>query len=118
MSCAQVQTAIRAINQTCHLDRGKEPLYRSPGKYLKPLEIIFSGFTREDDAPVPELVVPVGVPNQCVAVGQCSAATPKDATIGDLVIIAFIIYYEWANTPRNVKKQDANNTVSAERYCI
>ena len=91
VSCARVKTAIRAINQTCQLDRGKEPLYRAPEKYLKPLEITFAGFEREDEAPVPELAVPVGVPNQCVTVGQCSAASPKDQAIGDLVLIAF--YY-------------------------
>ena len=119
MSCARVQTAIRAINQTCQLDRRKEPLYRSPEKYLKPLEMIFSGFTREEDALVPELAVPVGVPNQCVAVGQCSAATAKDAAIGDLVIIAFYYLLRVGEYTQKCKKNhDANDTVSAERYFI
>jgi len=49
---------------------------------------MLSGFTREDDAPVSEIAVPVAVPNQCVDIGLCLAATPKEQAIGDLIVIA------------------------------
>ena len=37
VSCSRVQTAVRAIGQTCELDLGHNPVYRAPIQYLMPL---------------------------------------------------------------------------------
>ena len=65
VTTARVQTAIRAVGQTCELDLGNNPLYRAPERYIKPLELLFAGYRKEDPIPVPEIAVPVGVPNHC-----------------------------------------------------
>jgi len=62
-------------------------LYRAPEKYLEPLELVFAGFTKEDKALMPQIAVPVGVPEQCAIMGLCSAETPKEQAVGDLVLI-------------------------------
>ena len=62
VSSARVQTAIRAIGQTCELERGENPLYRAPQTYLRPLKHMFAGFRKDDKLPVPEIAIPVAVP--------------------------------------------------------
>jgi len=57
VSCARAQTAVKAIGQTCELEKRYNPLYRAPEKYLKPLELMFAGLTREDKLPVPQIAV-------------------------------------------------------------
>ena len=44
VTCPRVQTAVRAIGQTCELDLGHNPLHRAPDRSLKPLELMFAGF--------------------------------------------------------------------------
>ena len=82
-SCSRVQRAVRAISQTCELDKGYNSLYRPPGKYLKPLELMFSGFINEDKLSVPQIAVPVVVPQQMAMVGMVKEATPKEQAVGD-----------------------------------
>ena len=50
-----------------------------------------AGFRKEDPLPVPQLAVPVSVPQQIAKLGLHSAATPKEQAVGDLALIAF--YY-------------------------
>ena len=52
---------------------------------------MFAGFRKNDKLPVPELAVPVGVPEQMANVGLLSGATPKEQAMGDFGLIAF--YY-------------------------
>ena len=87
VSCARIQTAIRAINETFQLNRGTYPLYQATEKYLKPIELMFAGFAKEDKAPVPHIVVLVGVPEQCDPMGLCSAAKTKEQVVGGSVLI-------------------------------
>ena len=91
VSTPRVQTAVRAVGQTCELDIGNNPLYRAPERYLKPLELQFAGFRKEDPIPVPEIAVPVTVPNHVWSTRHHAAATHHDRTVGDLTLIAF--YY-------------------------
>ena len=91
VSTARVQTAVRAIGQTCELDRGVNPLYRAPEKYLRPLEHMFAGFRKSDKLPVPEIAIPVGVPDQMATVGMAPIASPREQAVGDFGLIAF--YY-------------------------
>jgi len=78
VSCSRVQTEVRVIGQTCELDKGYNPLYRAPEKYIKPLELIFSGFIKEDKLPVPQIAVPVVVPQQMVMARMTKEATSKE----------------------------------------
>ena len=69
----RIQTVVRAISQTCELDKGYTPLYQAPEKYLKPLELI-----RENKLPVPQIAVPTVVPQQMALVGMATDATAKE----------------------------------------
>ena len=89
VSCSRVQTAVRVIGQTCELEKGYNSLYRAPEIYLKPLELMLSGFTKEDKLLVPQITVPVVVPQQMVMVGMAKEATPKEQAVGYLGLIAF-----------------------------
>ena len=91
VTCPKVQTAARAIGQTYELDLGFNPLYRAHERYLKPIEIMFSGFRQEDPLPVSEIAIPVGVAQQIACIGLMDGATPKETTVGDLTLITF--YY-------------------------
>ena len=90
-SCARVQVAVRAIGQTCEMDLVRNPLYRAPNQYLKPLEVMFAGYRKEDPLPMPEISIPVGVPEQIAYIGLHSAATQKEKAVGDWALISF--YY-------------------------
>lgn len=89
----RVRTALRAVGQTCKLDIGVNPLYRKHAdtKYLKPLERQLEGYRRNDPIPVPEIAIPVNVPNQVYAVGKEESSNKKDKAVGELSLIAF--YY-------------------------
>ena len=50
---------------------------------------MFSGMRRTDKIPVPQIAVPVIVPQQIAAVGLGSAATEKEKTVGDFALIQF-----------------------------
>ena len=63
--CLLVLIFAVCYGQTCELDIGNNPLYRAPERYIKPLELLFAGYRKEDPIPVPEIAVPVGVPNHC-----------------------------------------------------
>lgn len=73
---------IRAIGQTCELEQENNPLYQAPEQYLRPLELMFAGFSKDNKLPVPKLVVPVAVPGKMVTIGMLEAATPKEQTVG------------------------------------
>ena len=91
VSAARVQAAVRAIGQTCELERRNNPLYRAPQTYLRPLEHMFAGFRKNDNLPVPEIAIPVAVPEQMATVGMAPSASSKEQAVGDFGLIAF--YY-------------------------
>ena len=68
VSTARVQTAIRDIGQTCKLERGINFLYRAPQKHIRPLIHMFTGFKKGGKLPVPEIAIPVGVPDQMATI--------------------------------------------------
>ena len=115
VSCARVATAVRAIGQTCEMERGYNPLYRAPERYLRPIELMFAGFRRDDTIPVPEIAVPVSVPQQCAMAGLSAAATPKDEAIGDLALISF--YYLLRVGEYTQKRRKGNTRTIQFRWC-
>jgi len=50
---------------------------------------VFPGFKHEDKLPVPELAVPVSVPQHMEMLGLAPDATPKEQTVGGFGLIAF-----------------------------
>ena len=44
---------------------------------------MFSGFINEDKLSVPQIAVPVVVPQQMAMVGMVKEATPKEQAVGD-----------------------------------
>ena len=115
VSCARVQVAMRAIGQTCELDLNRNPLYRAPEKYLKQLEIMFAGFRREDPIPLPEIAVPVSVPQFMAKMGLSPSATPKEQAVGDLALIAF--FYLLRVGEYTQKKKRKNTRTVQFRLC-
>jgi len=68
-----------------------QPFIQAQERYLKPIEMMFAGFRREDPLPVLEIAILVGVAHQAACIGLVDGATPKETTVGDLTLIAF--YY-------------------------
>jgi len=89
VTCPKVQTAVRAIDQTCELSLGCNPLFRTHERYLKPIELMFADFRPEDPLPVPEIEIPVGIAQQVTYIGLVEGDTTKETTVGDLTLVAF-----------------------------
>jgi hypothetical protein len=66
----------------------QSPLYREPGKYNLSTQRLVEGFRREDPPSVPQLAVPVSVPNHCYKAARLSSS-PNVQAIGELTLIAF-----------------------------
>jgi len=115
VTCARVQVAVRVIGQTCEMDLGRNSLYRAPERYLKPLEIMSEGFTKMDPIPVPQVAVPVSVPEQVALWGLQKDATPKEAAIGDLALISF--YYLLRVGGYTQKKRKVSTRTIQFRMC-
>lgn len=69
-----------------------------------PIEHMFAKFRRDDLIPVPEIAVPVAIPEQYAIVGLLSAATPKETAIGDLVLISYFYLLRVGEYTKNVEK--------------
>ena len=76
---------------------------------------MFAGFRRDDPIPVPEIAVPVSVPQQCAMAGLSSAATPKDEAIEDLAIVSF--YYLLRVGEYTQKRRKGNTRTIQFRWC-
>ena len=85
-----VQVALRAIGTTCELDGLPNPIYRSEGRYLKPLERQIESFRRQDPPPSHKLAVPVSVVEHLLRVAN-KANNEKLNAEANLTCIAF--YY-------------------------
>ena len=85
VSVGEVAKALAAVSKTIELAGETSPIYRAPNKYTYPVERLIEGFHREDPPPVPQLAVPVTVPQEL----QRAAKSVKQRTVADLSIIAF-----------------------------
>ena len=104
----QVQTvtdALSAITKTIELAGQLSPIYKADGKYTTTLQRMIEGFRREDPPSIPQLAVPIMVPNLCYNAGIQSKCPFKQAT-GCLVIIAFFYLLRVGeyNPPRYVTR--------------
>jgi hypothetical protein len=79
-----------AISTTIELAGKQSPLYKDKEKQTYTLNIqrMIEGFQRDDPPAIPQLAVPVTVPNLCFDTGHKNGS-PKAKAIGDLTLIAF-----------------------------
>jgi len=85
-----VTEALAAISKTIELVGEQSPVYQAPNQYKLPLERLVEGFRREDPPAIPQLAVPVTVPNECQAFAE-GQSDPGICATADLITIAF--YY-------------------------
>ena len=85
-----VSNALAAISKTIELACQQSPVYKEPGKYILPVERCLEGFRRQDPPSVPQLAVPVTVPEESAKRGWASN-NPHRQAVGDLSLIAY--YY-------------------------
>ena len=85
-----VADALSAVAKTFELAGKPSPIHQAHETYTTPVARLMEGFRREDPPPVPQLAVPLSVPEHMVTTGLASKCT-KTQAIGDLATIAF--YY-------------------------
>ena len=85
-----VTEAISAISKTIELAGYNSPVYRSPNVYNLSIQRLVEGYKREDPPSVPQLAVPVAVPENMADIAYHSDC-PLLQAIVDLAVIAF--YY-------------------------
>jgi hypothetical protein len=98
-----VADALSAVSATIMLAGEQSPVYQR----------LIEGYRRQDPPAVPQLAVPVTVPNMCLAMGYKTTDTKKQA-IGDLAIMAF--YYllrvgEYTKSTRKKQKSNSKRTI-------
>ena len=85
-----VADALAAVSKTIQLAGEPSPVYQTEGTYILPVARLMESYRRTDSPPVPQLALPVAVPEHCRKSAYATAC-PKSHAIGDLAIIAF--YY-------------------------
>ena len=86
-----VTDALASISKTIQLAGEPSPLYRAENTYHLPLQRLVEGFRREDPPSVPQLAVPITVPNMCYSTSMLPDALQSQRAAGQLTLIAF--YY-------------------------
>ena len=87
---SSVKDALAAISKTFQLVGQQSPIYETEGEYILPVKRCLEGFRREDPPTIPQLAVPVAVPEELAKLSYCSTC-PFQQAIGDLGLIGF--YY-------------------------
>ena len=85
-----VKDALSAVSKTFQLAGESSPVYQANETYTIPVARLVEGYRREDPPPVPQLALPIIVPEELLKRGKESKNTTTQA-IGDLTLIAF--YY-------------------------
>ena len=85
-----VANALASISKTIELAGEHSPVYTSPDTYILPVQRCLEGFRQEDPLAIPQLAVPVAVPNEAFKIAY-QTPNPYSQATGDLILIAF--YY-------------------------
>jgi hypothetical protein len=85
-----VTDALAAISKTCQLVGQQSPVYETEGEYILPIQRLVEGFKRSDPPAIPQMAVPVSVPEMAARLGYITN-NPRAQAVGDLTLIAF--YY-------------------------
>ena len=96
------------------LDTGRNPIQYAPGRYLRPVKHQVATFRNEDPVPVPELAVPVALPNKAYQLLSGPTSTEKDNALGDLVLIGFY-YLLRVGEYTTKKKKERRRT---QQFCL
>jgi hypothetical protein len=91
VTVSTVQNGLSAITKTLKLAGKSSPLYKEgTDKYKTTIQRLIEGYQRQDPPVVPQIAVPVAVPNLVFTQGHASGES-KQKAIGNLSLIAF--YY-------------------------
>jgi hypothetical protein len=85
-----VTEALSAVAKTLQLAGEQSPIHEAEGIYKIPVARLVEGYRREDPPSVPQLAIPVSVPEEMQRAGYNTKSATKQA-IGDLGVLAF--YY-------------------------
>jgi hypothetical protein len=85
-----VRDALSAVSKTFELVGLQSPILQTQGSYKVPVGRLVEGFKRQDPLAVPQLAIPIKVPQECRRAGAASGCAKLEA-VGDLALIAF--YY-------------------------
>ncbi len=88
---SSVKDALAAISKTFQLVGQQSPIYKTEGEYILPVKRYLEVFRQEDPPTIPQLAVPVAVPEELVKLSYCSTC-PFQQAIGDLGLIGFYYY--------------------------
>ena len=102
-----VSNALAAISKTIELAGQQSPVYQAPETYILPIQRCLEGFRRQDPPAIPQLAVPVTLPNEALKHAYTST-NPQVRATGDLIVVAFFYLLrsgEYTN-PRQVKEND------------
>ena len=83
-----VTDALAAISKTCELVGQCSPVYKSEGTYILPVQRVVEGFRRQDPPAIPQMAVPVEVPETAKRLVYLTS-DPRQHAVGDLSVIAF-----------------------------
>ena len=115
-----VTDALASISKTIQLAGEQSPLYRDDKRYQLCIERLVEGFRREDPPAIPQLAIPIDVPNLCYTASLQSNDPEQEAT-GALTLIAFYYllrvgeYTQPRYVYRNGRKDRATRTV---QFCV
>mmetsp|Transcript_36829 Transcript_36829/g.82805 ORF Transcript_36829/g.82805 Transcript_36829/m.82805 type:complete len:416 (-) Transcript_36829:347-1594(-) len=111
IAAGSVASAITAVGQAISLDTGVNPTKNEGSKELiYPLQVMMSGFKKEDPATVKKLPIEVDVPEYLASLGRHAGSSERDQAIGDLSLIGFYYLLRSAEYTKN-RSRDEKQTV-------
>jgi hypothetical protein len=116
-----VTDALASISKTIQLAGEPSPIYRAENTYHLALQRMVEGFRRQDPPSVPQLAVPITVPNLCYQASLRPTATKQDQAAGQLTLIAF--YYllrvgEYTKPKYNTKNGTQQSTTRTRQFTV
>ena len=105
VSVQTVTNALAAVSKTCQLVGQQSPIFETEGEYILPVKRLVEGFKRVDPPAIPQMAVPVSVPEKALELAYATSSPRKQAA-GDLVTIAFYFLLRSGEytKPRKVKR--------------
>lgn len=103
-----VSGALAAVSNTMELACKQSPLYQTLGEYILPVRRCIEGFRRDNPPSIPQLAVPVSVPEEAAQIGHASN-DPFHKAVGDLSLVAFYFLLRSGEytKPRRVRHNNA-----------
>ena len=109
-----ITTSIRMVGKSC-------PFKEAEDEYILPIKRLVEGLRRQDPPPIPQLAVPVSVPEEACRRGL-ALLCPKEQATGDLINIAFYYLLRCGEytAPRFVKRRDGSlrRATRTKQFCV